>query len=56
VTQQLPEGLRLATHLSDEDRRKNFVALWKLIDTSYARFKLKPIDWAEVGQRYRGRG
>ena len=55
VTQQPPEGLRPATHLSDKDRRENFEALWKLIDANYAQFKLKPIDWAEVGRRYRAR-
>jgi C-terminal processing protease CtpA/Prc len=55
ITSQPPDGLRPATNLSAEDRRDNFDALWKAIDTTYAHFELKSIDWNEVGRRYRSR-
>jgi carboxyl-terminal processing protease len=48
-------GAPLAKSLSPEARRENFEALWKAIDTSYAMFDLKSIDWNEVGRTYRQR-
>jgi C-terminal processing protease CtpA/Prc len=55
VTLQPPAGSTLARNLSEQQRRENFEALWGLIDFNYAHFKLKSIDWAEVGARYRAR-
>jgi carboxyl-terminal processing protease len=55
LTDQRPVGLAVATGLSAQERRENFEALWKSIDTTYACFALKNIDWAEVGRRYRQR-
>jgi C-terminal processing protease CtpA/Prc len=55
VTAQPPAGLTLARNLSEQQRRENFEALWGLIDINYAHFKLKSIDWAVVGERYRAR-
>lgn len=52
VTAQPPTGMRLARNLSAQQRRENFDALWNAIDTTYACFKLKSIDWQEVGRRY----
>jgi len=45
----------LAKNLSAEQRRENFEVLWRAIDTMYADFDLKHIDWTEVGQRYKER-
>jgi len=53
VTAQPPTGMTLAKNLSAQQRRENFDALWNAIDTAYACFKLKSIDWQEVGRRYR---
>jgi len=50
-----PDALTLATNLSPQDRRSNFEALWKAIDTTYAGFALKHIDWKDIGRRYRAR-
>src|SRR5438552_4846988 len=55
VTDQPPAGLTLAKNLSVKERRENFEALWSVIDTTYAQFRLKSIDWADVGRRYRAR-
>src|SRR2546425_2382879 len=55
VTDQPPAGLTLTRNLSVKERRENFEALWSVIDTTYAHFKLKSIDWADVGRRYRAR-
>ncbi len=55
VTDQPPAGITVAGNLSAEERRANFEALWSAIDTSYACFELKSIDWMEVGRRYRER-
>lgn len=55
VTPEPPEGLTLARNLSASERRANFEALWSLIDANYAHFKLKSIDWEDVGRRYRAR-
>lgn len=55
MTNQPPRNLLPAAHLSDRQRRENFEALWSIIDTNYADFTLKSIDWAEVGNRYRAR-
>lgn len=52
VASDPPEGLTLATNLSERERRENFEALWKLIDVNYAHFNLKSIDWDEVRRRY----
>ena len=46
---------QLAKSLSPSARRENFEALWKAIDTSYAMFELKSIDWNDVGRAYRQR-
>ena len=53
TTQQPPAGVTLKHNLSAADRREHFEDLWRLIDTNYAHFKLKAIDWTEVGHRYR---
>ena len=53
VTSQPPGGLQPARNLSAQDRRANFEALWRAVDTTYADFELKSIDWNEVGRRYR---
>src|ERR1035441_8784669 len=45
----------LAKNLSAQQRRENFEVLWRVLDTTYADFELKHIDWAEVGQRYKER-
>ena len=50
-----PRGLRPARDLTPQDRVDNFDALWKAVDTIYADFELKSIDWNEVGRRYRAR-
>jgi carboxyl-terminal processing protease len=55
ITSAPPEGLELARNLSEQDRRDNLEALWKAIDVTYAQFGLKPIDWDDVGRRYRAR-
>ncbi|MGB7758383.1 MAG: S41 family peptidase [Bryobacteraceae bacterium] len=55
VTSQPPAGLAAARNLSAKERLDNFEALWSAIDTTYACFKLKSIDWQEVGERYRKR-
>jgi C-terminal processing protease CtpA/Prc len=44
-----------AVDLSGEERRENFEALWSIIDTTYAGFQLKSIDWLETGRLYRRR-
>src|SRR5207302_6738264 len=33
--------------------RDNLEALWQAVDVTYADFELKPIDWDDVGRRYR---
>jgi len=53
ITNQPPAGLEPARNLSAQDRRDNLDALWKAIDTTYAHFELKSIDWNDVGRRYR---
>src|SRR5262245_60226234 len=55
VTDERPVGLTPARHLSGDERRENFDALWALIDANYAHFELKAIDWQAVGRRYRTR-
>src|SRR5262245_33614776 len=55
VTDQRPTGLTPASNLSPGERRENFEALWGIIDSSYAHFTLKAIDWNEIGRTYRGR-
>jgi len=55
LTAQPPAGLEPARNLSADARRDNFEALWQIIDTSYAGFGLKSIDWTEIGRRYRAR-
>jgi C-terminal processing protease CtpA/Prc len=50
-----PPGPALATDLSAKERRENFEALWSIIDTTYADFQLKSIDWQQIGQRYTAR-
>ena len=55
ITSTVPQGLEPARNLSQQDRRDNLEALWKAIDTIYADFELKSIDWSEVGRRYRQR-
>ena len=55
VTPQPPAAMALARNLSESERRENFEALWSAIDSTYACFKLKSIDWLEIGQRYRSR-
>ena len=55
VTDQPPAGLTLRTNLSAKERRENFERLWTIIDTEYADFILKSIDWAEVHRRYRAK-
>jgi len=50
-----PAAMALARNLSASERRENFEALWSAIDTTYACFQLKSIDWAEIGRRYRSR-
>jgi hypothetical protein len=45
----------LARNLSAQQRRENFDVLWRVLDTMYADFELKHIDWVEVGQRYKNR-
>jgi carboxyl-terminal processing protease len=55
VTEQPPTGLTPARNLTEKQRRDNFEDLWSLIDVTYADFKLKSIDWAEVKRRYQKR-
>jgi len=55
LTQQPPAGLEPARNLSADARRENFDALWQIIDTAYAGFTLKSIDWTAIGRRYRAR-
>lgn len=55
VTTERPTAPTLVTNLSAEQRRENFEVLWNFIDVNYAHFKLKSIDWTEVGRRYRAR-
>ncbi|MGA1983352.1 MAG: S41 family peptidase [Acidobacteriaceae bacterium] len=55
ITQGDPPDLALATNLSARERRENFEALWSIIDTTYADFQLKSIDWQQIGQRYTAR-
>jgi len=55
VTKDPPAAMALARNLSDRERRANFEDLWRAIDTTYACFKLKGIDWREVGAVYRAR-
>jgi C-terminal processing protease CtpA/Prc len=55
VTEQPPSGMVLARDLSAKDRRENFESLWQLIDTNYAHFALKSIDWNDVHKRFRAR-
>jgi carboxyl-terminal processing protease len=55
VTTQPPAAMALARNLSGRERRENFEALWSAIDTTYACFQLKGIDWREIGGRYRTR-
>lgn len=55
ITTQPPVAMSLARNLSDRERRENFEALWNAIDTTYACFKLKAIDWEDIGRRYRAR-
>ena len=50
-----PSGLTPARNLSHAGMQGNFEALWSVIDTTYADFKLKSIDWKAVGRRYRER-
>jgi hypothetical protein len=50
-----PPELALASHLTAEERLRNFQALWSIIDASYADFDLKAIDWTAVGSRYLNR-
>jgi carboxyl-terminal processing protease len=55
IVKQPPAGMTPAKNLTGNDRRQNFDALWSAIDTTYADFRLKSIDWADVGRRYRQR-
>ena len=55
LVEQPPTGLTLARNLSAKERSENFEGLWSAIDRSYACFKLKSIDWQDVGRRYRER-
>jgi carboxyl-terminal processing protease len=55
VTTNPPASMALARNLSERDRRENFEALWSALDTTYACFGLKGIDWREVGSRFRAR-
>jgi len=55
ITSTPPAGLELAKQLSEQDRRDNLEALWRAIDVTYAQFELKPVDWNDVGRRYRAR-
>jgi len=55
TTSQPPAGLIPAKTLSAEERRQNLDILWEAIDKTYACFKLKSIDWPEVGRRYHER-
>lgn len=48
-------ALALANNLTEKERRENLRALWSAIDTNYADFQLKSIDWLEVGRRYLAR-
>jgi carboxyl-terminal processing protease len=47
--------MALERGLDPARRRENFEALWSALDTTYADFTLKSIDWAEVHRRYRVR-
>ncbi len=51
----LPPDLTLATNLTAKERQDNFEALWSIIDSGYADFALKSIDWQQVGMRYLNR-
>jgi C-terminal processing protease CtpA/Prc len=55
VTTQPPAAMALARNLSDRERRESFEALWSALDTNYACFRLKGIDWRDTGRRFRAR-
>ena len=55
TTGEPPKGLTPATDLSPEERRRNFEALARGIESSYAMFEIKHLDWPQVVARYRPR-